>query len=64
MIAVSSSSRSTASAIGSPPSRVPSAGPIGPHGMIRVPALAAPLVASSTKSGQTKATLAPLSEKK
>ena len=32
--------------------------------MIRVPAVAAPFVASGTKSGQTKASLAPESVKK
>ena len=64
MIAVSSSARSCGSAIGSPPSRLPSTGPIGPHSMIRVPLFAAPLVASATKSGQTKAIFAPESVKK
>ena len=64
MIAVSSSARSCGSAMGVPPSRPPSAGPIGPHSMIVVPLLAAPLVASGTKSGQTKAILAPESVKK
>ena len=51
MIAVSSSARSCGSAIGSPPSRAPSTGPIGPHSMIRVPLLAAPLVASADEVG-------------
>ncbi len=64
MIAVSSSARSWGTAMGSPPSRVPSAGPIGPHSMILVPLFAAPLVASGTKSGQTKAIFAPESLKK
>ena len=64
MIAVSSSSRSMASAIGSPPSRVPSAGPIGPQGMIRVPALAAPLVALVDEVRPDEGDPAPLSEKK
>ena len=64
MIAVSSSARSCGSRTGSPPSREPATGPIGPHSMIRVPAVAAPFVASGTKSGHTKASLAPESVKK
>ena len=42
----------------------PSSGPSGPHWTIRVPELAAPSVASATKSGQTNATFAPESLKK
>ena len=62
MIAVSSSSRGVGSAIGSPPSK--SFGPIGPVSTMRVPLFSAPLVASATKSGQTKAIFAPESVKK
>ena len=50
--------------MGSPPSNDPATGPIGPHSMIRVPLFCAPLVASGTKSGHTKASLAPESVKK
>ena len=46
------------------PSRAPSTGPMGPHSTMRVPEPSAPLVASGTKSGQTKAILAPESVKK
>ena len=63
MTAVSSSSRSTGSVSGSPDAKAPSTGPSGPHGTTWVPGLAAPLVASSTKSPQTNANFAPESVK-